>query len=104
MYDSTGIMGQEFRSSLASYFWPRVFSRVSVKMLAGLPSSEGLTGTQGSASKMVPPLGKFISVLGGLSSLTTWNSFSVLSTWHLTLPGAKNPGDTNMKATLPFII
>lgn len=68
MYDSTVSVGQKFRSSLSSCFWLRVFCEVLVKMLAGLQSSEGLTGAQGSGSKMASSHGKFMLAVGGLSS------------------------------------
>lgn len=67
MYDSIGIMGQEFRSSLASCFWLRILPDVLVKVLVG--QDEGFTGTRGSAFKMAPSHGKFILAVRGLSSL-----------------------------------
>ena len=45
-------MGQPFRQGLGECLWFKVFKEIAVKMLAGLPSSEGLTGAGRSASKV----------------------------------------------------
>lgn len=45
-------VGQEFRTDLTGRFWLRVSHEISIKIVPGLQSPEGSTGTGGSTSEL----------------------------------------------------
>ena len=66
-------MGKKLGSNLGDWLWFRVSHETAVMVLAGLQSSESLTGAEGSASKMAHMVDKLMLAIGRRpQSLTTW--------------------------------
>lgn len=74
-------MGQEFRSSLAGWFWLGVPHEVPLKCALGLQSREGLSGAGGFTSRMVPSQGCW----------SPQHCLSVLTAWCLTFSRPSDP-------------